>query len=261
MKDNNIFLKFTVSLLLLCFVVTSFCFATLAIQSGNKTSKPKSNITITAIGEAEVESVPDIAHINLTIEDQDLETALAQEKINNKAKKLAVKLEKMGIDEKDIVSTSYQVAPKYESVIQECRKDYCPSKYKIVGYKASQQIKIKIRKIDLTGKVVSAIGKIGINKISGPNFEVSDDEKFKSQARILAIKNAKHKAIEIAQALEMELGEIVKFNENNNNLYQRRAPMAMSKMASFDDQESEPAKLFNGEKIIKSKVTIIYSLK
>ncbi|MFT5703008.1 MAG: hypothetical protein ACI9TO_000368 [Rickettsiales bacterium] len=262
-EQKNIFLKTTIVIISLCFVVISICFASLAIQSVNNNPeniiKPKKVVTIQVSGEGEAALIPDIANIKIVIRDINLDVASAQKIIDQKARKLSEKLEKIGISEKDILSLNYQSIPKRESVEIECAKEHCPTKYQIVGYNVSQSIKIKIDKIDLTGEVLTAIGEIGISEISGPNFEVLNDEKFKSEARTMAIRNSKDKALEIAQALEMKLGKVAGFHEMNNAPHYRSS-RSMSEMKTFSSADSAPAKLFSGEDVVKSRVTVNYYL-
>ncbi|MFT6106822.1 MAG: hypothetical protein ACJA0S_000864 [Rickettsiales bacterium] len=262
-KDPNLFFKVTISILLFCLTLTSIYFAIFAMNL-TKTQpltpislphKSQDLMTITSVGDGEVEALPDIATIVATIKDSGANVALAQKLIDQKAKNLAIELEKLGIDKKDIRSTSYRTSPKYERVSIPCKAANCGFKNEIIGYQATQTIKIKSHKMELAGEIITTLGKLGINQISGPNFAIENSEKLKSSARLIAIKNSQEKAEEISKALGVKIGKIVKFTENNSN-----RPVMFRSMSMKSEDSNGGAKLFAGEETIKSKVTIIYSI-
>ncbi|MFT6077547.1 MAG: hypothetical protein ACJA02_000529 [Myxococcota bacterium] len=252
--------KIIISILLLGLTLVSVYFAIFAInlaksQPSIPLQNPTNLTTITAVGDGEVDALPDIAVIVATIKDSGADVATAQKLIDQKAKNLAIELEKIGIEKKDVRSTSYRTNPKYERVAIECETTNCGFKNEIVGYQATQTIKIKSHKIELAGDIITTLGKLEINQISGPNFAIENSEKLKSAARLLAIRNAQEKSEEIAKALGVKIGNIVKFTENNHN-----RPVMFRSMKMSSSESSDSATLFAGEETIKSKVTILYSI-
>jgi uncharacterized protein YggE len=260
MKDQNIFFKIIVSVILFFLTLASiYCIIfTINFSHPKPSLDPQNNLTISAVGRGEVDALPDIAIINATITDFAPLVSTAQEMINDKAKNLAIELDKLGIDKKDIRSTNYRSGPKYQQVPIKCEDASCGFKSEISGYEASQTIKITVSKLELAGDVMTELGKLGINQISGPNFAIENSDKLKSSARLLAIKDSQAKAQEIAQGLGAQLDKIIGFSENN---YPHHQIMFKSMSAMSDSRMETKATLFAGEETVKSEVTITYSTK
>lgn len=242
---NNLTLRILAGLALICFSAASLSF----VVSTIKPSKFDNVRSITISGESEVKVAPDSGMIVATIKDQAAVVADAQAIIDSKTNELIVALEKLGIEKKDISSNSYRTGPKYEN-------GHWGNEDKIIAYEAVQTLEIKVQKIDIINNVVNVLGKLGIS-ISGPNFKVGDNKEFKSKARIAAIENSKKEAQIVAKALDVKLGKVVKFTEDEQFVVS--SPIfAFSRVA---DKGAAENTLLPGEEIVKAKVTIVYSIK
>lgn len=213
--------------------------------------------TITVTGEGEVTAPPDIATITATVRESAKTVPEAQKLVETKINKALDAVSALGVDKKDTKTLSYTVNPKYE----QQNAGYCvgyvcpPTKSIVVGYEVAQSIQVKVRKIDSSGEVVSALGKANIAEINGPDFTVDDMEKPKAEAKIIAIKVAQDKAKATAKALGVSLGEITQFSEDNGGNYPMMYGLGGAVKASVDS-----VTLPQGESVIKSNVTITYSL-
>ena len=122
--------------------------------------------------------------------------------------------------------------------------------------------KMKIRKIDQSGSIIAALGSANITEVSGPDFTVEDMDKAKADAKEIAIAKALAKAKVTAKSLDADLGAIIGFNENEGGAYPLYARAeAMSFKAMGGAQMAADVSLPQGENVIKSTVTITYSLK
>jgi uncharacterized protein YggE len=135
----------------------------------------------------------------------------------------------------------------------------CPqAKTTVVGYEVTETISVKVRKIDTAGDVIGAIGKANITEINGPEFTVDNMDKAQADAKAVAIKKAQEKAKVTAKALGVTLGEITQFSEDNGGYYPvMYAASSMMAKGAEDSRVSLP----QGESVIKSRVTMTYSLK
>ncbi len=253
-KKSNIgaFLIIAGAITLVCVAFAAICLGVSSIKSLDKNSNAT---TITVMGEGEVNVIPDSATISATIRESAPTVAEAQSKIDFKAKNLTAEIEKTGIDKKDIRSLSYSTRPKYEIRTAQCETPPCQSKYELTGYEAIQTLQIKAHKVELAGEIITQLGALTINEISGPNFAVDDSEKPRAEARLAAIKNSQAKADQIAKALGVKLGKVVKFEEDDNI---SKYPIYFAK--SISNKSGDAATLPPGEDIIKAKVTVTYSL-
>ena len=216
--------------------------------------------TITVSGEGEVTAVPDIATVTMTIRESAKTVPEAQKLVEAKVTKALESLAGLNVDKKDTKTLSYTVNPKYESQPAGICNNYgCPQgKTVVTGYEVAQTVQVKVRKIDTAGDVIGALGGINITEISGPEFTVDEPEKAQANAKAKAIDDAKAKAQATAAALGVSLGAITQFNEDG--IYSPTPMMFEAKAMSVGGAADARVSLPQGESVIKSRVTITYSL-
>lgn len=214
--------------------------------------------SITVSGKGEVTAVPDIATVNFTVRESAKTVPEAQKLVEDKIKKTLSSLAALEVDEKDVKTLSYTVNPKYEQTPRVYSYTVVYSSPKIVGYEVAETVQVKVRKIDAAGEVIGALGGNNVTEISGPEFTVDDIEAVRADAKKKAIEDARAKAKETARSLGVSLGSIIGYSEDNGGYY----PMYGMGGAKVMNQEAalDSVSLPQGENIIKSNVTITYSL-
>lgn len=218
--------------------------------------------TISFEGKGEVSAAPDLATVSFTIRENTKEVKDAQDKVTAKESVVLAFLDKSGIAKKDIKTESYNTYPKYDYG-NPCYGGYgmpCPQQEpKITGYEVSEYISVKIHDLTKAGEVVKGITAVGITEMSGPSFSIEKEDALKSQARKMAIDEAKAKAEALSKDLGVRLVRIVNFSENGNY------PMMYGKgMMAADSVSSAPSpapELPTGENKITSNVTITYEIR
>ena len=163
--------------------------------------------TITVSGEGKVVGIPDVALIDLGMTIERPKVADAQKENTRVMNELIAKLKTMGVDPKDIQTTSYTVYPSY---------DWNNGKQTLRGYTVSQNVHVKVRNLEKVGDIIGTAGELGANQIGGIQFSVDEPEELKEQARLEAIENAKEKARDLAQAADVKLVRVVSFQESYN---------------------------------------------
>ena len=156
---------------------------------------PNSN-QVTVNGEGKVEYQPDIANIVLGAQIDKAATAEeALRLLNEKMNKAIEAIKVVGVADADIKTKTYSLSPQY---------DFKNGVSNVSGYGANQQLEIKAKGIDqnpgIASQIVSAASGAGINQVISINFEVSNLNDLKQQARIKAIADARTKAAALAQA-------------------------------------------------------------
>jgi uncharacterized protein YggE len=216
--------------------------------------------SISVTGDGEATAVPDIATVTFTVRESAKTVPEAQKLAEAKIAKGLKDLESLGVDKKDTKTLSYTVNPKYESQqTGYCNGYICPpAKTVVVGYEVAQSLSVKVRKVDQAGEVIGVLGKENITEISGPDFTVDDIDKVQAEAKAMAIKKAQEKAQVEAKALGVSLGSIISFNEDNGGYY----PMAYRADSMSSGMVAEAkVSLPTGENVVKSRVTITYTIK
>ncbi len=169
--------------------------------------------SITVSGTGKASAVPNIAHISFTVQENASTVAAAQDSATKRTENALAALKKLGVEDKDIKTSGYQVMPQYENAA--CRGGYCPpDTSKITGYQVMQSIEVKVRDTAKAGDVLAALGGAGVQNVSGPNFMVDDDAVVQAEARGEAIEDARKKAEVLAKQLGVRLGKVVSFSES-----------------------------------------------
>ena len=160
---------------------------------------------------AKVFAKPDIAQISLAVKtDRQKDAATAVKSNTDKMNVVVAKVKELGIDEKDIQTSAYNLTPEY---------DYSSNigRGVLVGYSVYQEVTVKIRDLDKVGKVIETATGAGSNQVGGISFTIDDLTNLKNEARAEAVVKAKEQAKTMAKLTGIKLGKIVNVWENSSN--------------------------------------------
>jgi uncharacterized protein YggE len=166
---------------------------------------PTSDIGV--VGTGSVFTQPDTAIANVGVEFIAPTLADATAEVSKRMTAVLAAVKALGVDAKDITTISYNVYPRTTNPDQ----NQVP---KIIGYQVSNIVRIKIRKLDDTGKILDAAINAGANSLNGVSFTVNDPSAQQDQARTQAVKDAMAKAQTLATAAGVKLGKITSITEN-----------------------------------------------
>jgi hypothetical protein len=173
-------------------------------------------------------------------------------------------LKKLGIADKDVKTVNYSVSPKYD-YNQPCAAGMmCGGMVsgtpKIVGYDVSQTIEVKVRDTTKAGDTLSALGTIGVQNISGPNFMIDDEDAARAEARGKAIEEARSKAKVLAKQLGVSLGTVISYSEGGS-YPQPMMYSAMTKGGIMDARAESAPSLPVGENKTSVTVMVTYEIR
>lgn len=214
---------------------------------------------INVAGKGEVFAVPDVATFTFTVNEEGKTIKDAQDKAAKKNNAAIAYLKKSGVDEKDIKTLSYNANPKYEYQQNVCITINCPpGKQVLTGYEVSETIQVKVRETDQAGAILSGIGVLKVQYVSGLQFTIDDEDAINAQAREKAIADAKAKAQVLAKDLGVRLVRIVSFYDDQAGLpyYANDMTMAAGKAVSAVAPEVP-----SGENKYTSNITLVYEIK
>jgi len=198
------------SLFLVSFVVIGLLAACASPESALD-SKFSRSMNVSGTGRVSV--VPDIATINIGVRTEADEVNDALSGNTAQANAIAETLKDLGIDEKDIQTSNFNVYPsdRYNPMTGEVEGRY---------FVVENTVIVNVRDLTKLGDVLSAVVEAGANNIYGISFGVEDREAAVKEARELAIQDAKTKAEAIAEAAGVELGDLLSIN-----VYEGSAPI------------------------------------
>jgi len=242
----------TTILSLIVFFVSLFLYTKFAgpvpFSITNVTSNKSEAFTVT--GEGKVSVKPDIATVNVGVQATGTTVKDVQDNLNKNINAVSAAVKKLGIDEKDIKTSNYNMYPDY---------DYTGPRQKILGYQASSNLTIKVRDIEKANSVVDAATVAGANTVGGISFDVDDKTKAEDEARKLAVVDAKAKAGQAAATAGFTLGKIINYQESTggNRIY----PMYAKADSLPVTGGGAPTELNTGSTDIQLTVTLSYEVK
>jgi uncharacterized protein YggE len=217
--------------------------STLALQAQDKTIQPQ--ITVSGVGKIKV--IPDEAVLSIAVETKGEQSEKVKKENDVIVDRVLKYLKSTKIAPKDIKTERVSLYPNY---------DYNKKKNYMM---ANQTITITLRDLSSYDVLMDELVKAGVNRINGVTFQSSQMEKLQSDARVLAVADAKKKAQDFAGALGQKVGAAILVNDNSQPVYNpplyRNMVMAEAKLAS-DSQET----LAVGEIEINTDVNITFVL-
>jgi len=160
------------------------------------------NTGVWVTGQGEAMAVPDIATLSLGIETRGDTVAEAQAQAIEAMDKVMETLKDNGIEEKDIQTQRFSIYPITRWLEREDKEE-------IIGYRVTNMVTAKIRKVEKAGVVIDAVAKAGgdYTRIQNISFAVDDTEPYYEEARAKAMEDAKNKAEQLADLAGVRLGK------------------------------------------------------
>lgn len=190
---------------------------------------------------------PDIAEISLGFTNSASTVSQVQTSANQTVNNISAAVKRLGIADGDIKTTNYNLRPDY---------DWNAKPQRITGYNIDVNLSVRVRDFAKINQVIDAGTANGANLVGNLNFTFDDVEKFKSQARKLAIDNAKKKASEISGASGISLGRLI--NVTEGNVYYPQPLMMAKDAVGMAGGGAAPTKVEPGTSEVSVTVTLSY---
>jgi len=207
------------------------------------------NTGIWVTGEGSVSVVPDVAILSLGVEAQAATVAEAQKQAAEAMEAVVGELDKHGIAKKDIKTQRFSIAP-----VRRFEKD----REILIGYRVTNVVTAKIRKVDDTGVIIDAVAKVGgdYTRINSISFTVDDPSAYHKEARELALADAKADAKQLADLAGVGLGKPIYISEGGFIPVPREAYIGVPERAPAPTTPISP-----GETEIRLTVQVVYSIR
>lgn len=227
------------------FLVAFLASATFAAQAQQTPLPPLVNVS--GVGEVKVQ--PNEVVVNLGVETREKTLDAARKETDKKAAAIISYLKKQGVDAKDIQTSFVTLQPIYNSgEYGRTSPDF---------YQAQKNMTVRVRKIEKFDALLSGLYEIGANHVNGIQFQVSDVEKYKTEARKRAVANAREKANLLTSELDSKLGRVYAISEAGGSGGPRPMyKMAMMESAAYDS--SGGPSIAGGEIVITANVDVSF---
>lgn len=168
---------------------------------------------ITVMGSGEIEVAPDLAEIAAGVVSE-AETAGDALAANGTAMSgLLTAVAQAGIADADVQTQALNLEPIWDAGRgPEGLSDTPP---RISGYRATNQLRLRVREIGTLGSVIDALGAAGANQLYGITFSRADPQAQEDAALRAAVEDARAKAELLASAAGATLGPVLSIREGS----------------------------------------------
>jgi len=182
-------------------------FSLLSLSSLASAEDPPRSISTS--GEAIVYVTPNEVNVVLGVEtfDPDLDKAKSRNDAN--AASLVKAIHALGIEPRFVQTDQLQVEIQYHGRAWEG----------IQGYITRRTYSVKLKDIKLFEKLIDTALKNGANQLNGIDFRTTELRKYRDQARKMAIKAAREKAVALAEELDTGVGKPRTITEGYNGFF------------------------------------------
>ena len=203
--------------------------------------------SINVSGEGKVKVAPDQASISISIETKGSKAEDVKQQNDKNMDAILKFIKNSNIAKEDYQTQRVSLNPNY---------DYEKKKY---SYIATQTLQILLKDLSKYDVLMEGLVNEGINRIDNVEFKSSKMKELQSDARKLAVKDAKAKAEDFVSVLGQKVGKALLISDNSQSYVSQPRMYAMKSSMVMD--ESVPREtLAIGEIEIKANVSVSFIL-
>jgi hypothetical protein len=203
--------------------------------------------TISVTGKGEVPLTPDIARITIGVRTQGVDVAEAVASNNTQAQEVVEALQEMGVAERDIQTSNFSIYPQQQ---YDERGQVIDTTFVV-----ENTVYVTVRELESLGDLLDvAVGR-GANSIYGIQFDVEEKGGAVSEARQVAVEDARAQAQELAEAAGVQLGDI----QSISAISSYPGPIFDGRGAAAE-QAASTVPISPGQLIITAEVSVVYEI-
>lgn len=232
-------------------------FLVLPVQGQSATDREPSILTVTGLGEIRI--APDEATVQLGVSRQRETAQEAQGEVNEVAQEILAAVKQLGVEAEHIQTSELRLSPVYNT---RGRRPGSNSEPRVVAYRASNMVSVRLENLSLVGSVIDAAMQAGGNQLQGVYFALRNDLSAREQALKKAVQEASQKAKTISEALAVRIIEVIEVHEGSGSI---RVPQnrfqASAEMGSVAQLAAAiPAPVSPGQLTVSARVIIRYRI-
>ncbi len=182
--------------------------------------------TVSVVGVGRVERAADVAQATFVVEATRQTAADARAVVATAAQAVLDALSSAGVAAPDLRTAGIDVSPNWEHETgRPVRR----------GFTVVNRIAVVVRDLELVGRVLDAGLAAGATGLDGVRFQLGDEGPASSEARRLAVADARARATTIAEAADHRLGALVGITEGGSVAPVPRREMRMMAMAAASE--------------------------
>jgi hypothetical protein len=210
------------------------------------TGLASANVTITGTGK--VVYVPDVGYIHAGVSSDAKTADEAWQKNADAVKKIFDALKTFGLDPKDLKTSGVNLQPKYVT------RPY--QEPELVGYTASYDLSVTVRKLPEIGAILDSMVDNGANRHMNISFGSLNLDKLMDEARAKAAAEARKNANLYVTAAGAQLGQVLQISDGSH------MPQPIVRYDALEAKMSghAPLPIAAGEQELTVNVTITFGI-
>lgn len=226
----------------------SLALASAALAPAAALAQPSAPMMVPATGpivslsvSEDVQSKPDMATVGTGVQTRAMTAQEAMRLNAQQMEKLIDAILKAGVERKDVQTSGINLNPQYDYSNRDGQ-----SQPRFIGYEASNQVTVAIRKIDNVGAVIDRMVGAGATNVNGPSFGIADNAPLLRQAREKAIRTGAERAQFYAQQTGYRSARLLSISESGNFAPPPMPIMMVRNMAAEAKTPVEPGEVSTG---------------
>lgn len=202
---------------------------------------------INVSGEGKVKVIPDQVSITISLETKGTKAEDVKKENDKKMEAVLKFIKKAAIAKEDFQTQRVSLNPNY---------DYEKKKH---NYVATQTIQILLKDLSKYDVLMEGLIEAGVNRVDHVIFKSSNMTQLQSEARKLAMKDAKSKAEDYVSVLNQKVGKAITISDNSQ-IFQPQPVMYAMKTMAMDEVSAPRETLAAGEIEITANVSVSFIL-
>lgn len=200
--------------------------------------------SITVTGDAVISAEPNQAQIDIGVVTQARTAPDASKENAERLTRVLTEIKKLLGKDDDVKTSGYSLTPTYRYPQG--------GKPEIVGYSASNTVRIKTNHLEIVGRLIDAAMQAGANNVNRLVFTLKDEQAAQLDALRSASAKAKNKAEAVASSLGLKIVKIVSVTENERAVQ----PVFRQAMAARAEAAATPTPVEPGTVEVRSTVSM-----
>ena len=209
------------------------------------------NGTIQVTGQAQIQVPADQVSVSFTVETESESAQEASDLNAGRMEAVVGALRGLGMEGMEIETHGYSLTPEYRMSTREE-----PARRIISGYRALNNIRVKVPEVEAAGEVMDAAIASGANRVVNLRFEAADTREARLQALRDAVRTAREEAETIAEAMDVRLGPPLEVRGGAAPA----EPRMLARAAMVDEMGGARTPIEAGNQTISATVTILYRI-
>lgn len=211
--------------------------------------------TVYVGADGKFEADPDTAVVQFNIGAQETELKDAYTRAQRAADQIRQTLKSNGIDPKEAQISSFQVNPVY---------DYKTAKRKLVGYRVSSSITVKVKDFSKVGPIAESFGNMDVTENQSISYMLENMDAAKAKAVEDAFRKARANAEVVIRSAGRQLGQLIysSVDVSEPMPIARMRPMMEAQTMGTMGKLGAPTEEFSAQKItVTAHVNALFGMK